>query len=248
MTRRPMTESDWLRSADPRAMLDCLFGPRSEGSAPDLPRKLRLYLTALGRKHWRRMPWAGRTLVALAERMADGWEPTETEYAELFHLAERFAGCGGDPGVVAGCDRRLACLGFGGVVPADPPPAAIRPGDWEAVARLAFVPLFRRLPVDNWVAPHLHDADLVRDIFRHPDRPARFAPEWRTTAVAGLAAGMYHARDFSGTPALADALAEAGCDDADILAHCRAADPHVRGCWVLDLILDPSPGPRGVPS
>ena len=38
-------------------------------------------------------------------------------------------------------------------------------------------------------------------------------------------------------PILADALEEAGCTDADMLAHCRGPGPHVRGCWVVDLVL-----------
>lgn len=38
-------------------------------------------------------------------------------------------------------------------------------------------------------------------------------------------------------PILVDALEEAGCDNADILTHCRSGGPHIRGCWVLDLIL-----------
>jgi len=29
----------------------------------------------------------------------------------------------------------------------------------------------------------------------------------------------------------------AACDNADVLAHCRAEVPHVRGCWVVDLLL-----------
>jgi hypothetical protein len=36
---------------------------------------------------------------------------------------------------------------------------------------------------------------------------------------------------------LADALQDAGCDNADILGHCRGPGPHVRGCWVVDLVL-----------
>jgi hypothetical protein len=39
-------------------------------------------------------------------------------------------------------------------------------------------------------------------------------------------------------PILADALEEAGCDNRDILAHCRQPTEHVRGCWVVDLLLD----------
>jgi hypothetical protein len=39
-------------------------------------------------------------------------------------------------------------------------------------------------------------------------------------------------------PILADALQDAGCDNADILNHCRDANGvHVRGCWVVDLVL-----------
>jgi hypothetical protein len=36
---------------------------------------------------------------------------------------------------------------------------------------------------------------------------------------------------------LADALEDVGCDSADILTHCRGDGPHIRGCWVVDLIL-----------
>ncbi|OWK46791.1 hypothetical protein FRUB_00490 [Fimbriiglobus ruber] len=39
-------------------------------------------------------------------------------------------------------------------------------------------------------------------------------------------------------PILADALEDAGCDNIDLLAHCRGTGPHVRGCWAIDLILD----------
>ena len=43
-----------------------------------------------------------------------------------------------------------------------------------------------------------------------------------------------------GLPILADALQDAGCEDADILGHCRSGGPHVRGCWVVDLVLGKS--------
>ena len=53
-----------------------------------------------------------------------------------------------------------------------------------------------------------------------------------------LARGMYDSRDFSAMPILADALQDAGCDNDDILNHCRdASGVHVRGCWVVDLVL-----------
>jgi hypothetical protein len=55
--------------------------------------------------------------------------------------------------------------------------------------------------------------------------------------VRGLAEGIYADRAFDRLPILADALEEAGCTDAEVLAHCRGPGPHVRGCWVVDLIL-----------
>jgi hypothetical protein len=39
---------------------------------------------------------------------------------------------------------------------------------------------------------------------------------------------------------LSDAREEAGCTNADILNHCRQPGEHVRGCWVVDLLLGKS--------
>ena len=78
---------------------------------------------------------------------------------------------------------------------------------------------------------------FIRDIFGNPFRQVAFASEWRTSAAVALAARMYESRDFAAMPILADALQDAGCDSADILDHCRGPGPHVRGCWVVDLVL-----------
>ncbi|WP_246523279.1 hypothetical protein [Gemmata palustris] len=78
----------------------------------------------------------------------------------------------------------------------------------------------------------------IRDIFGNPFRPVAFSPSWRTSTAVALASQMYESREFSAMPILADALQDAGCDSADVLSHCRAAGaPHVRGCWVVDLVL-----------
>ncbi|MBA4188888.1 MAG: hypothetical protein C0467_12900 [Planctomycetaceae bacterium] len=79
--------------------------------------------------------------------------------------------------------------------------------------------------------------DLVRDIFVNPFRTVTFSPEWRTSTAVSLAKQMYESRDFSAMPILADALQDAGCDNADVLDHCRGTGPHVRGCWVVDMLL-----------
>jgi hypothetical protein len=82
--------------------------------------------------------------------------------------------------------------------------------------------------------------DILRDIFGNPFRPVAFDPAWRTSTVVALAQQMYDSRDFGLMPILGDALEDAGCDSADILDHCRGDGPHVRGCWVVDLVLGKS--------
>lgn len=82
----------------------------------------------------------------------------------------------------------------------------------------------------------LNRARLLRDVFT-PFHPTAFDASWRTEAVIALARGVYEDRAFDRLPVLADALEDAGCADADILAHCRGDGPHVRGCWVVDLVL-----------
>ncbi len=85
---------------------------------------------------------------------------------------------------------------------------------------------------------HANQVRLLRDILPNPYRPTTFSPDWRTDTAVSLSRGMYESRDFGAMPILADALQDAGCDSDDVLHHCR--DPkgvHVRGCWVVDLVL-----------
>ena len=80
---------------------------------------------------------------------------------------------------------------------------------------------------------------LFRDIFRNPFRTVTaglLLPNERH-AVADLAQVIYDGRAFERMPVLAEVLENTGCENADILEHCRSQGPHVRGCWVLDLIL-----------
>jgi hypothetical protein len=85
---------------------------------------------------------------------------------------------------------------------------------------------------------------LLRDIFGNPFRPTLLNPAWLPVTVTGLAEAAYDERslpagtlDLARLTVLADALEEAGCDNADIMAHLRSAGPHVRGCWVVDCLL-----------
>ena len=99
----------------------------------------------------------------------------------------------------------------------------------------------RRLAGDrNGEREGVTQARLLRCVLGYHFRPMPVDPRWLTSPVLILAQQMYDARDFAPLPILADALEEAGCDDADVLAHCRGSGPHVRGCWVVDLILGKS--------
>jgi hypothetical protein len=94
--------------------------------------------------------------------------------------------------------------------------------------------------MDRQSSERCHQADLIRCIFGNPFQPVTVNPSWlawNDGTVAKLAEAIYKGRDFDRLAVLADALEEAGCHDADILGHCRHPGPHIRGCWVVDLLL-----------
>ena len=66
---------------------------------------------------------------------------------------------------------------------------------------------------------------------------------WEAGTVMELARAINKDRAFNRLPILADALEEAGCTNEGILAHCRGAGPHVRGCWLVDALLAKVPFP-----
>jgi hypothetical protein len=88
---------------------------------------------------------------------------------------------------------------------------------------------------------------MLRDLFGNPFRPTTIDPTWRAWhdgIIVKLAEAAYQERTLpSGLfetgrlAVLADALEEAGCADEQILGHLRGPGPHVRGCWVVDLLL-----------
>jgi len=82
-------------------------------------------------------------------------------------------------------------------------------------------------------------ADYLRCLFGNPFRPMpAFDPSWRTSNAVGLAHAIDAERAYDRMPILADALEDAGCDDASVLTHCRGAANHTRGCWVVERVLN----------
>jgi hypothetical protein len=92
--------------------------------------------------------------------------------------------------------------------------------------------------------------DMLREVFGKPHRRrvplAAAVLAWNGGIILGLARDVYDNRRPDGLcdpprlALLADALEDAGCTDADLLGHLRGPGPHVRGCWVVDLVLGKS--------
>ena len=89
-------------------------------------------------------------------------------------------------------------------------------------------------------------AHILRDVFgRFPDaRLASIDGYFLTPTILSLAARAYDDRllpsghlDPAHLATLADALAAAGCNDAELLGHLRSPYNHVRGCHGLDRVM-----------
>jgi hypothetical protein len=113
-----------------------------------------------------------------------------------------------------------------------------------------YAPYLSELPSAAVAAAVLRPlADILRDIFGNPFRPVALDPAWLTwnnATVPAIARHVYDDRAYHDMPILADALEDAGCTDPSILNHCRGNRLHVRGCWVIDLLLGNPPAPSAV--
>jgi hypothetical protein len=81
-------------------------------------------------------------------------------------------------------------------------------------------------------------AAFLRDIVGDPFRSVPRDPDWQRPEVFVFAEIIYDRQEFERLPELADLLEDMGSAERSLLAHCRAEGQHVRGCWVLDLLLD----------
>ena len=233
-----MTEEQWLASDDPEQMLAFLHGRTSE-------RKLRLFLVACARRVLPSSP-DGDTVEALAvaEQFADGAEsPHRLARARAALKVSRRSRV-----------HREAPLDTGHIssVPAwhaareEVGPAAAREGASCCAWSTSLGPSYGGPLVGVTVPTHefAAQAALLRDIFGNPYRPVSVPPAGKLPEVVALARAAYEQRGLpAGTlagrllAAVAQALVEAGCRDADVLNHCYRCAVHVRGCWLIDLLL-----------
>jgi hypothetical protein len=247
-----MTETEWLNCTDPKAMLEFLRNQTSE-------RKLRLLAVACCRRIWPLIAnEQGRHLVEVVERYADGlasdeeldaadrehsFAPPDPSFshndavAAYAHEAVEQTGRHGEA-YYAQVRRGRRVRRARGAAPPNSPgweSAAGASDQASATAAALAVDTPDWLPRRN--AERVAQCLLIRDVFGNPFRPVAVNPAWLTPGVVELARTIYDDRAFDRLTVLASTLEEAGCDNADILGHSRQPGEHVRGCWVVDLLL-----------
>jgi hypothetical protein len=211
--RAKLDEARWLSSREAWKMISSLL------HKPTSERKYRLMALAFAQP-WRAKMVDERSCRAIdtAERFADGLATVPELEAAKLSAWRAWEECpGGDrervrAAWVAGC-----CA-------------------WKSARRAAI-----RLALPGRENPEAEgQARLVRDIIGNPFQTVAVAESWLAWSdreVWKLAQGIYEERAFDRLPVLADALEEAGCDNGEILSHCREPGQHMRGCWVVDLLI-----------
>ena len=236
-----MTEQDWLTASDPEPMLKFLLAKPNE-------RRLRLFALACCRSIWHLLgnP-ACRKAIEVAEMYADGL--TSAEELEAAHNAARegtrhdfrIARNQGNAGV-------LKAISFATSFATSPSASFLS----DVSAKNAFgasylysIAYSEKHPIADWMkaweeaaaVERRKQCGLIHEIFGNPFRSVKIHSTWLSPAVLRLAETTYGDRAFERMPILGDALEEAGCSNAEILEHCRGPGPHVRGCWLIDLLL-----------
>jgi hypothetical protein len=223
-----VTESEWLECTEPEKMLEFLRGKVSE-------RKLRLFAVAccrrclhlvppdcLERHYSEGRPWVAliQQAIQVGEELADG---DATQHSTMPGIDWTWLGSG---------YAFLSCAG-----PTNDLPEVSEYVAW-AVGELVSDSNEHYTATEK--AEYAAHAQLLRDICGNALRPVSLNPawlSWHNGLLVSMAQKMYDCHDFSDLPVLADALEEAGCANQDILSHCRSGGEHVRGCWVVDLLL-----------
>jgi hypothetical protein len=205
-----MTKAEWNACTDPTPMLESLRGKASE-------RKLRLFACACCRRIWNCLTDdKSRKAVEVAEQHADGAVDYET--------LERACGGTNKPRFLVR-DLRWP---DGGMV-----------ADYVSAEAARIVDVVTE-EGRQYTEEREAQCRLLREIYGNQVTASSIQPARRKAnggRVLKIAWGIYDDRAFDRLPLLADALEGAGCTDVAILSHCLAPGEHVRGCWVVDLLL-----------
>ena len=255
-----MNEAEWLNCKDPRRMLVHL---RRKAGA----RKLRLFAVACCRRLGPLLENDfHRLTLEIAERLADGVAGAADAEC-VFRIGIYRHGPGGSGGLTWSLhramtvDEQIAVIAAWNEAPSDQwyPPATVSAPTAEdqrlaahraavkgsesaahAAARSAGEGANLLRFGRTYGAERRAQAHLLREIMGNPYRRATIDPAWLTPDLVMLAQAAYGERAFDRMPILGDALENAGCVNIAILAHRREPAEHVRGCWVVDVLLGKS--------
>jgi hypothetical protein len=230
-----MTEQEWLEYTDPLPMLEFVKGKASD-------RKLRLFAVACCRRIWYHDQQHEHgdginSAIVTGESFADGLIGKKA----LRRAASLIGGVGAYSSMASRANVKGAILeeaAFNTAVG-----AVKHAGDF-----FAFIAIHDWFTLDNRVifraareSESGTQSAILRDIFANPFHPKPTLDpailHWNDGTIPKMVGAIYQGRAFDQLPILADALEEAGCVDNKVLAHCRQPSIHVRGCWVVDLVL-----------
>ena len=214
-----MTERMWLDATDPRPMIGFLKARLSD-------RKARLYAVECCRLVWPLLTHASfKEAVETAERFADGLASDEER-------SGAWGSAGMGDAATSLSDRERNANWWADSAAESAASGCRADGYYYKTAALVSRETLTAMP--GCLSSQL---SIFRCIAGNPFQPHVCDPIWRTLTALAISKQMYDTRDFGPMPILADALQDAGCESGDILSHCRGSITHVRGCWVVDLLL-----------
>jgi hypothetical protein len=251
-----MTEAEWLACTDPTPMMDFVQEKASN-------RKLQLFACACCRRLLGLFPNAAlRAAVQFGERDADELAGPE-EWLQAEHTITSWLGArstrhGQNDTTHAEASAIRTAQGLTQRRPigraalakytAQDAAKSIRfaandrraileaaPEDVVRVARATW-----QAAATAYAAEREAQAALLRDIVGNPFQRVVPDPAWQRPEVVVFAEVIYERQAFERLPELGELLAEVGCADTPVVAHCRLQRGHVQGCWVVDLILGKS--------
>lgn len=239
-----MGESEWLGGKEPRLLLRMLRRSMEKdiwstwlGRRDLTPRKWTLFACACVRRAWPYLGTPARRAIEIAEALADapnagreGWAAARNAVTDLHAEGMPSDHDAGNAVSLASYGGAFAAMtaGHARIFLARTTAAKIPGKPKQAARRVAL-----RAEAER-------QCDLIREVFGNPFRPVILERASLAPGIVSLAEMMYAENVFNRMPELGRLLREGGCDRPDILNHCQGDAPHVRGCWVVDLVLGKS--------
>lgn len=238
----------WLTcKSDPAGMLTALHNKASR-------RKLLLFAVACSRRVWHLLSGEYRAdTLTILERSAESGDANREHFLVslgfLASMRDRGPDCRAHRAVWSACQLgKSEGNGYDAIalaartsdevqdaLGAEAEARALAAGALLSVAAAEYAKVWR-----DEVARH---CNWIRDLLSDRFLRSRFDSHWlqgNHQTARNMAQAIYEGQSFGEMPILADALEEVGCANEEILSHCRQPGEHIRGCWVLDLLLGKS--------